>query len=680
MQPPIARQDGSEIIGRFSFRLIVLVALWVTFLFRKDFSVSNVGGPSVWALLLATVLHVAAQLATALRWAILARPVGCEHPTSRFVRLLFEARFFNVCLSSPVVGDVWRFCGAAGPNAGRSLAACTVVADRAASWASIIVIALTALANRWFSLTPGPTLLLAMGLLVSVLAIISIGMGTVRWLIMWLPKGHELRGLTSRLIPYQARPQLIWQAVGWSFGIQLLNVLSVACLAAGMNIAAPLEAYFMAVPLVALSSARPAHALALTTGGVGFAWFLGSYGVPQTASVALEHYYLLVTLAPALTGGLLYLCGSSGAAWSASWMRNASPEEPEEMDVVRSGRMFKPPPAASAEPVGSISVIAPIYNEVRSIRPLHEALTLQLEGTGRPYEIIFVNDGSTDGSHVALAEVAAADELVKVIELRRNFGQTAALNAGIQMACGDAIVTIDADLQNDPADISPMVDVLEEGYDVVHGWRIDRHDALLSRRIPSVVANWIISKVTHFPVHDLGCTLKVLRREIAQELQLYGEMHRFIPILAHWRGARCAEVVTRHHPRRFGQSKYGISRTIRVILDLITVKYMIQYFTSPMKLFGGIGLASTAIGMLAGAATVLMKLWAGIDMTGNPLLLLTVFATFVGLQFFVLGMLGELCVRTYYESQNKQPYAIRKLFNFDEQLADGREERDIRAA
>ena len=680
MQQPIAHPDSPNMTSRFSFRMFVLIALWSTFIFRKDLTVADIEGPTVLALLLATMLHVAAQLATGLRWAILARPVGCEHPTSRFVRLLFESRFFNVSLSSPVPGDLWRLCGAAGPNAGRSLAACTVVADRAASWAAIIVIALTTLANRWFALTPGPTLLLALGLLISVLAIISIGMGTVRWLIMWLPKGHELRGLTSRLIPYQARPQLIWQAVGWSFGIQLLNVLSVACLAAGMNIAAPLEAYFMAVPLVALSAARPAHALALTSGGVGFAWFLRSYGVPESASVALEHYYLLVTVAPALAGGLLYLSGSSGGAWSARWMRGASPEEPE-MSVVGSRRMLERPSAASAEPVGSISVIAPVYNEVRSIRPLHEALTRELAETGRPYEIIFVNDGSADGSHVALAELAEADDRVKVIELRRNFGQTAALDAGIQMACGDAIVTIDADLQNDPADIPPMIGVLEEGYDVVHGWRKDRHDALISRRIPSVAANWIISKVTGFPVHDLGCTLKVLRREIAQELQLYGEMHRFIPILAHWRGARCAEVVTRHHPRRFGQSKYGISRTVRVILDLITVKYMIQYFTSPMKLFGGIGLASTGIGIFAGTATALMKLWGGIDMTGNPLLLLTVFATFVGLQFFVLGMLGELCVRTYYESQNKQPYAIRKLVNFDEQpTASGAEERDVRAA
>jgi hypothetical protein len=210
-----------------------------------------------------------------------------------------------------------------------------------------------------------------------------------------------------------------------------------------------------------------------------------------------------------------------------------------------------------------------------------------------------------------------------------------------------------------------MLARLDEGYDLVHGWRTDRHDAWLSRKVPSKIANWIISRVTRFPVHDLGCTLKVMRREIAQDLQLYGEMHRFIPILAHWRGARCCEMPTRHRARQFGQSKYGISRTVRVILDLITVKYMVQYMTSPMKLFGGAGLASGLLGGLAGLATIAMKWLGNVDMTGNPLLLLSVLGIMAGMQFFVLGMLGELGVRTYYESQGRQPYAIRRLVNFE---------------
>ena len=312
-----------------------------------------------------------------------------------------------------------------------------------------------------------------------------------------------------------------------------------------------------------------------------------------------------------------------------------------------------------------LSIVVPVYNERENIALLYEALSKALAPLSLAYEIVLVDDGSTDGSSRALDELAARDRSVKIVHFRRNFGQTAAMNAGLHLASGDVVVTLDADLQNDPADIPVLLAKLDEGFDLVHGWRKNRQDAFVNRKLPSKIANWIISKTTGFPVHDLGCTLKAMRCEIAQDLQLYGEMHRFIPILAHWRGARCAEVVTRHHPRKFGQSKYGISRTFRVVLDLITVKYMIQYLSSPMKLFGGMGLASLGLGALSGAATIGMKLAGGVDMTGNPLLMLTVFSVLAGLQFFVLGMLGEVCVRTYYESQNKQPYAIRELVNFE---------------
>ena len=208
-----------------------------------------------------------------------------------------------------------------------------------------------------------------------------------------------------------------------------------------------------------------------------------------------------------------------------------------------------------------------------------------------------------------------------------------------------------------------MVEKLEEGFDLVHGWRRNRQDRFLSRRLPSLVANWLISKTCRFPIHDLGCTLKAMRREIAQELELYGEMHRFIPILAHQRGARCVEVVTRHHARRFGVSKYGFSRTLRVILDLITVKYLLDYFASPMKLFGLLGILSTSLAGAAGLATVAMKVWSGVDMTGNPLILLTILSGMVGLQFFSLGLLGEVMARIYYGSQPRQNYACRELIN-----------------
>lgn len=317
----------------------------------------------------------------------------------------------------------------------------------------------------------------------------------------------------------------------------------------------------------------------------------------------------------------------------------------------------------------TISIVVPIFNERENIAPLYAAVTRTARRLGQPYELLLIDDGSTDGTGEALDRLAATDAAVKVVHFRRNFGQTAAMNAGMQLASGDVIVTLDADLQNDPDDIPLLLAKLDEGYDLVYGWRKDRQDAFLRRKLPSKIANWTISRVTGFPAHDLGCTLKAMRREIACELRLYGEMHRFIPVLAHWRGARCAEVVVRHHPRRLGKSKYGISRTLRVVLDLITVKYMTQYQASPMQLFGGLGLASLAIGGLSAVAMTAMKLWQGIDMTGNPLLLLTVFAALAGMQFFVLGLLGEVCLRTYYESQGKQPYAIRSLVNFGERTA-----------
>lgn len=317
----------------------------------------------------------------------------------------------------------------------------------------------------------------------------------------------------------------------------------------------------------------------------------------------------------------------------------------------------------------SLSVVVPIYNERDNIDLLHAGITAALDPYGRPYELILVNDGSRDGSTEKLAALAAHDRRVKVIEFRRNFGQTAAMQAGIQHATMDYIVTMDGDLQNDPSDIPRMIAKLEEGFDLVHGWRKHRQDTFVNRKLPSKIANWLIAKVTGFPVHDLGCTLKIMRREIAQELQLMGEMHRFIPILAHWHGARCAEIETKHHPRRFGTTKYGIGRTTRVLLDLLTVKFLIRYSAGPMKLFGGFGLTALAVGTFAGLATVGMKILGGTDMTGNPLLLLSVLGAIVGVQFLVLGLLGEVCSRIYFACQNRQPYAVRKLVNFTDEPA-----------
>jgi glycosyltransferase involved in cell wall biosynthesis len=311
----------------------------------------------------------------------------------------------------------------------------------------------------------------------------------------------------------------------------------------------------------------------------------------------------------------------------------------------------------------SISVVVPVCNELENIPLLYQQLAAVLPSLKRPWEIVFVDDGSTDGSSGRLKELAARDERVKVVCFRRNYGQTAAMQAGIQRASGDVIVTLDADLQNDPLDIPTLVNKLDEGYDLVHGWRKQRHDTLITRKIPSRIANWLISRTTGFPIHDLGCTLKAIRREIAIELELYGEMHRFIPILAHQRGARCVEVVTRHHPRRFGQTKYGLSRTVRVVLDLVTVKYMLDYFASPMKLFGRFGLACFAVALVGAIAAAAMKLATGADVTGNPLTLLTVLGTIAAIQFFSLGLLGEVNARIYYSHADRQNYAIRELVN-----------------
>ena len=319
--------------------------------------------------------------------------------------------------------------------------------------------------------------------------------------------------------------------------------------------------------------------------------------------------------------------------------------------------------------MSSVSVVVPVYNERENIPLLYGRVQEALRKLNREYELLFVDDGSKDGSLEELRKLAEADTHVKGVRFRRNYGQTAAMQAGLQMASGDVLITMDGDLQNDPADIGMLLDKIDEGYDLVHGWRKKRQDTFLNRRLPSLIANWLISKTTRFPIHDLGCTLKAIRREIAQDLELYGEMHRFIPILAHGRGARCVEVETNHHPRQFGQTKYGISRTFRVVLDLITVKYLLDYAASPMKLFGMAGLFCLLLTGLSGLATVAMKGWGGVALTGNPLSLLTFLSLLAGFQFIGLGLLGELGARIYFASPGKQPYTVRELINFDQEVS-----------
>jgi glycosyltransferase involved in cell wall biosynthesis len=308
-----------------------------------------------------------------------------------------------------------------------------------------------------------------------------------------------------------------------------------------------------------------------------------------------------------------------------------------------------------------LSVVIPVKDERANVRPLVEKLRAAL-ADGPPWEVVFIDDGSTDGTHAELNRLAVEDDRVKVVRLRRNFGQSAALQAGFDHAAGDVIVTMDGDLQNDPADIPVMLAKLDEGYDVVLGERVRRRDRFLVRKLPSRAANWLIRKVTGVPFRDFGCTLRAMRREVVDGMALYGEMHRFITAFAVQQGAAVAQVPVRHHPRTAGRSKYNLTRTVRVLLDLMTVKFLASYQTRPMHLFGGLGLAVVLLGLVSLAATVAMK-FAGTDMTGNPLLLLSALLALVGVQLLSLGLMGEVLVRIYFESQGKPPYTVREKRN-----------------
>jgi glycosyltransferase involved in cell wall biosynthesis len=313
----------------------------------------------------------------------------------------------------------------------------------------------------------------------------------------------------------------------------------------------------------------------------------------------------------------------------------------------------------------NLSVVIPIKDEKDNLPPLHERLCAALDPAGVSWEAVFVDDGSIDGSFAVLEELAGRDPRVKVVRLRRNFGQTAALQAGIDWACGDVIATMDGDLQNDPADLPRLLEKLGEGYDAVMGLREKRQDNFVIRKLPSWTANWLIRKVTGTPIKDLGCTLRVMRRELAEALPLYGEMHRYVAVLLQQSGARLAQVPVRHHPRTAGQTKYGLSRTVRVVLDLITITFLGSYLTRPMHVFGLAGLVSMALGAVSLLVTYGMKLHSGIFMTGNPLLLLSAMLELVGVQFISIGLLGELLTRTYFESQGKTPYAVRSTLNLE---------------
>jgi glycosyltransferase involved in cell wall biosynthesis len=324
----------------------------------------------------------------------------------------------------------------------------------------------------------------------------------------------------------------------------------------------------------------------------------------------------------------------------------------------------KPSGDGNQAEVPDISVFLPVYNEEPNLRPLHAKLDEALRRLGRTAEIIYVDDGSTDRSLEILRGLARIDPRVRVVALRRNYGQTAAMAAGIDAATGRVLIPMDADLQNDPADIVRLLDKLDEGYDVVSGWRKNRQDTLVTRKIPSMIANRIISWIGGVPLHDYGCSLKAYRRESLEDVRLYGEMHRFIPIYASWAGARVTEIPVEHHPRTMGKSKYGLSRTLKVVLDLMTIKFMASYQTKPIYVFGTFGILAFLISVFAGLYAVFLKIFHKADFVQTPLPILAIVMFAVGVQFLLMGLLAEMLVRTYHESQAKRIYAVRDRWGF----------------
>lgn len=305
-----------------------------------------------------------------------------------------------------------------------------------------------------------------------------------------------------------------------------------------------------------------------------------------------------------------------------------------------------------------LSIVVPVFNEEENLEPLIDEIACVLNPLNKSYEIIAVDDGSRDSSFNVLRRQQRCHRTLNIIRLKRNFGQTAALAAGLSHAAGEIVILMDGDGQNDPADIPKLTDKLAEGYDLVVGWRIARKDPLLSRRVPSMIANRLISWSTNVQLHDYGCTMKAMRQDVAKGLKLYGEMHRFIPAIAYERGARVAEISVNHRPRVRGVSKYGITRTVRVILDLLTVKFLSSYATRPAHVFGPIGILSGLTGFLIALYLTTQKLVYGAEIGGRPLLLLAILLIFIGFQFLTMGLLGEMLARTYHESQDRTVYVI----------------------
>lgn len=308
-----------------------------------------------------------------------------------------------------------------------------------------------------------------------------------------------------------------------------------------------------------------------------------------------------------------------------------------------------------------LSVVIPVFNETENLKPLMLQLNEALVKMGKSYEIIMIDDGSTDNSFEIMRELSKSYKELRIIRFRRNFGQTSAFSAGFDLAKANIVITLDADLQNDPADIQKLVEELEKGYDIVSGWRKKRSDNFLTRQLPSQIANYIISMFTGVKLHDYGCSLKAYRSEVIKNIKLYGEMHRFIPAVASWMGVSVSEIEVNHYTRVSGKSSYSITRTIRVILDLIAVKFLLGYSTKPIQIFGLFGIVSFALGMIVAFYLSFLKVFYGHHLSDRPLLLLGALLIIFGVQLCSIGLIGELVVRTYYESNDKQTYVIREI-------------------
>ena len=314
----------------------------------------------------------------------------------------------------------------------------------------------------------------------------------------------------------------------------------------------------------------------------------------------------------------------------------------------------------------TLSIVVPVYDEEQNLRPLTDKLLETLQELDRDFEVVFVNDGSTDSSADILDALAADEARIRVVHFKRNFGQTSAMMAGLQFASGDIIIPIDADLQNDPADIPRLLDRLDEGFDLVSGWRKDRKDDALSRNLPSWIANRIISRISGVKLHDYGCTLKAYRRSIVEDIRLYGEMHRFLPVYASWSGARTTELPVKHYARTAGRSKYGLKRVFKVPLDLLVVKFLGDYSQKPIYVFGGFGLLNHGLALLTFALMLYFKFWGGKSFIETPLPTLAALFILMGFMSMLLGLIAELVVRTYHESQDKPTYIVGRTVNLDD--------------